>query len=167
MSVLYFAYGSNLGLRRLRSPDRAPSAEKLAIGWLNGFRLVFDKVSADGSGKCDCERSNSAHDQVYGVVFRIDDANEVTLDAAEGLGYGYEKKVVDLVTASGVVSAAIYTATHKQPGLKPYDWYKEHVLRGAIEQGLPAEYVRAIHAVKAKPDPDQSRALREMSIWVR
>lgn len=58
-----------------------------------------------------------------------------------------------------------YIAIRKEHGRKPYTWYKEHVLRGAREQGLPAEYVRALEAVEVMPDPDAKRASWEMRIW--
>lgn len=165
MSFLYFAYGSNLALRRLRSSKRAPSAESVAVGWMDGYRLVFDKVSKDKSGKCDCEQTGDPSDRVFGVVFRIAQADQAALDTAEGLGGGYEKRTVQVVTAAGTLSAATYIATRKDPSIKPYEWYKEHVLRGAREHGLPTAYVCAIDAIEAMPDPDSERASRERRIW--
>ncbi len=48
----YFAYGSNMSVRRLVA--RLPSASVVTTGFVTGYKLVFDKLSKkDGSGKCD------------------------------------------------------------------------------------------------------------------
>lgn len=154
-----------MALRRLQDPKRAPSAKKVTIGWMDGYRLTFDKVSRDGSGKCDCEHTGNPADRAYGVVYEIARADESALDQAEGLNRGYDKQVIEAATDAGSLIAIVYIATRKAPGLKPYDWYKEHVLRGARENGLPVGYVRAIEAVEAMPDPDPRRAAKEMAIW--
>jgi gamma-glutamylcyclotransferase len=48
---LYFAYGSNMFARRLSA--RTPSAMRIGTGFVEGRKLTFDKVSTDGSGKCE------------------------------------------------------------------------------------------------------------------
>jgi len=66
---LYFAYGSNVSARRLAASKRAPSATRVAVGYMLGRRLAFDKFSArDLSGKCDCEATSNGVDRIYGVV---------------------------------------------------------------------------------------------------
>ena len=45
-----------------------------------------------------------------------------------------------------------------------YVWYKQHVLLGAIEAGLPAEYIESIRALNAIGDPDNEREARELSL---
>ncbi len=73
--------------RRLRA--RVPSAKPVATGFASDHRLTFDKVSVDGSGKCDAEKTGIPKDRVYGVVYEIDTADKPTLDRVEGLGNGY------------------------------------------------------------------------------
>ena len=84
-SFRYFAYGSNMLTRRLKATDRAPSATLLGIGYVEGRRLTFDKVSKDGSGKCDAESTGENTDRVYGVIFEIASTEKAALDKAEGL----------------------------------------------------------------------------------
>lgn len=50
-TVLYFAYGSNLCLPRLRS--RVPSVALVGTAVLSGYELRWHKRSTDTSGKCD------------------------------------------------------------------------------------------------------------------
>ncbi|WP_235272578.1 MULTISPECIES: gamma-glutamylcyclotransferase [Halomonadaceae] len=47
-------------------------------------------------------------------------------------------------------------------GMRPYMWYKHHVVAGAREHGLPAAYVRALESIEARTDPDNERHAREL-----
>jgi gamma-glutamylcyclotransferase len=162
---LYFAYGSNMSLARLRAPGRAPSAERVGAASIARHRLVFDKVGRiDGSGKADCERSGAAGDRVHGGLFRIALEERAALDRAEGAGAGYEAREVEVRTAAGTVRALCYFATRKDPQLRPYGWYIEHVLVGAREFALPPDYIRAIEQIASLPDPDAGRDARERAI---
>lgn len=161
---LYFAYGSNMSLRRLTAPNRAPSANPFCSGYVLGRKLTFDKVSKDGSGKCDCEFTGDEQQRIYGVLFTVSLADKAKLDRAEGNGAGYDETIVEVVTPSGVTKAVTYFATRKDSSLKPYNWYKQHVLDGAREGGLPVDYIAALMAVQSVEDSDLSRVERERSL---
>jgi gamma-glutamylcyclotransferase len=163
--MLYFSYGSNMSTPRLAK--RVPSARAIAVATLREHELRFHKVSSrDGSAKCDIVPTSIESVVVHGIVFRIEAAEKAELDRQEGLGNGYEEKRVRVLTRDGEsLEAATYYATRTRPGLKPYGWYKEHVLRGAREHGLPVAYVRAIESVDAVRDPDSARHARELSIY--
>ncbi|AFQ52201.1 gamma-glutamylcyclotransferase family protein [Burkholderia cepacia] len=161
---LYFAYGSNMSAERLAA--RTPSARVVATGFLPGYRLVFDKISRkDGSGKCDCEKTDARDDRVHGVLYAIEVTDRHALDKAEGAGTGYDPCEVDVETENGVLKAVTYIATNKQPGLLPYHWYKRHVLTGARQAHLPAEYIAGLEQVESVEDPDSARAARESRIY--
>jgi gamma-glutamylcyclotransferase len=161
-AVNYFAYGSNLSLVRLRA--RTPSANPLGIVSVPGYQLRFHKIGRDGSAKCDaCYTGDSGH-ILWGRVFHIADDEKPALDRAEGLGAGY--KLVTLQLESLVPCARAYVATDIDTRLQPFDWYKNHVLVGARESGLPAEYIAKMEQVESRLDPDSNRAKREKSIYV-
>lgn len=161
--MLYFAYGSNMSERRLAR--RVSSARKIATCELRGHKLAFHKISKiDGSAKCDIPSSES--DTVIGVLFDIADEQIADLDRAEGLGFGYESISVDLVDPSGFsVRAMSYFATAIDASLKPYNWYKHHVLVGARENNLPESYIEFIESIESIKDPCTSRAESEMAIY--
>lgn len=163
--MYYFAYGSNMSSRRIQA--RAPSATKRATAVLAGHRLAFHKISDnDGTAKCDACETGDANDCVHGVVFAIAAQDKPALDRAEGLGRGYAEKVVQVKLTDGeVVEAITYYAIRIDPTLKPLDWYKSHVLRGAREHGLPEAYIRAIESVEPIEDVDGERRERELSIY--
>jgi len=161
---VYFAYGSNMSGERLRAADRAPSAERKGSGSVAGYRLVFDKVGRDGSGKADCERTDAPLDAVHGALFQIAGRDRQALDRAEGLGNGYDAVQISVLTDSGEVLALTYLATRKNSALRPYTWYLRHVLAGARQSGLPARYIEAIERVQAVRDTDAEREARELAI---
>lgn len=159
-TFLYFAYGSNMASRRLRANNRCPSAKALGPALLPGYELRWHKRSVDGSGKCDVVRVDGAKG-VHGVLFQIAESERAALHRAEGLGNGYDERVVEVLHGEEAVKAAAYVATDTSPSLKPYNWYKAWVVEGAREHHLPDAYVAALVATPANVDPDASRARRE------
>jgi len=153
----YFAYGSNMLTRRVAAPDRAPSAKAIGTGYIEGRRLTFDKLSQDGSGKCDAEATGTATDRVYGVIFEIAVSDKAALGRAEGLGKGYAEETVKVVTSAGAIELMTYIATKKEPALRPYHWYKAMTLAGAVEHGLPKDYVEWVRTVASVEDPNAKR----------
>ena len=161
--MYYFAYGSNMSLARIQK--RVPSAAFWATAKLEGYRLCFHMRGIDGSAKCDAFYSGHKDDAVLGVVFDMSEAELPILDQAESLGTGYESKWVKVTLDSGEdVMALVYVALHIDRSLKPFDWYKQHVVKGAKEAELPKEYVAQLEAVGAIPDPDQARSELEHAI---
>ena len=147
----YFAFGSNMATSRLR--QRAPSARPVAVARLPGHVLRWHKLGRDGSGKCDaCAAAARPEDAVWGVLFDIDEADKPGLDAAEGLGIGYDERMVHVETEAGRRCALTYQARPDRidPRLRPRAWYKAYVLAGAREHGLPAAYVARLAAAPAE-----------------
>ena len=154
----YFAYGSNMLTARLR--ERMPSCKPIGVGNLTGHSLRFHKRSTDKSSKCNAFAAEN-EDGVIGVIFSFDPAERAKLDEAEGLGNGYEHAMVTVVNEKGhrrKVLTYIATSNSIDDKLKPYSWYKDFVLAGAKEHGLPTEYVdKYIQSVEAVDDPNKAR----------
>ena len=161
---MYFAYGSNMSIRRITR--RVSSASVIKTASLHGHRLGFRKVGRDGSAKCDVEHTQQKGHVVIGVLFKLLLADKHILDRIEGLGNGYEQKHVTVHTNTGDRHKAhTYYATHINDSLSPYHWYKEHVLTGAREHCLPLDYIRMIENVDAIHDPDSDRHDQELAIY--
>ena len=160
----YFAYGSNMSSKRLRA--RTPSARPVGVCTLPGFALRFHKVGKDGSGKCDAFRTGDSADRVVGVLYDLAPADEAPLDRVEGLGWGYRKEQVGVEGPGGnIESAFTYCAIRIDTSLRPYSWYLEHVLAGAREARLPAEYVAELERQGTTPDPCAARERAELAIY--
>ena len=153
-----------MSVSRLR--QRVPSALVLGVAILRGHRLAFHKVGRDGSAKCNARMTGRQADDVHGVLYRMDAGHKTRLDAAEGLGRGYEEKAVRVHLHDGrILTGFTYFATHIDTGLLPYAWYLEHVIRGAREHGLPRSYTMALAAIGTIEDSDQSRHHQELAVY--
>ena len=163
--IYYLAYGSNMAESRLRV--RVPSAEKIGLVHLEGHRLTFANASTkDGSAKCDALLTGCTDDRVIAVLYQIKAAEKSVLDVYEGLGVEYRDALIPIRLPNGdSAEALIYYATNLNPRLRPFHWYKEHVVRGAEENHLPGDYVAQIRAVESTDDPDPARADRELKIY--
>lgn len=161
----YFAYGSNMSLRRLQT--RTPSAARVEAPLiLSCHALRFHKIGRDGSGKCDIVPVNDPGAVVCGVLFSILRAEKPALDAAEGLGVGYAEHVLTFTLSNGNEQVATsYRALQVDPSLRPFDWYKHHVLTGAREAAAPDHYLDQLAATESVSDPDRERAARELQIY--
>ena len=164
-TIKYFAYGSNMSLKRLKY--RVKSAKPIARAILRCHRLEFHKIGRDESGKCDIVHS-SASDVVWGRVFHINCEHKKDLDCYEGLGCEYFGKdvTVELDCGSTVCAVTYYAnPTKTNPRLKPFTWYKKHVLTGAVEARLPEDYIKRIKRIEAKEDCCKKRETDELAIY--
>ena len=88
------------------------------------------------------------------------------LDKIEGLGVGYNEKVVEVILENGKwIEAFVYYAMTIDPFVHPLHWYKEHVLRGAMENSLPEWYIEEIRKVVSNADTDTEHHKKEMSLY--
>lgn len=161
--MYYFAYGSNMSSRRLQL--RVPSARKIGTAVLASHALRFHKACrVDGSAKCDAVLCEDGSRVVHGVVFEIAADEKGHLDRVEGPGYALKDVQVTLESGD-VVEAYLYYATDIDPSLRPWRWYRHHVLAGALEHALPESCVEMIRSVTAEEDPDQERHRLELAIY--
>lgn len=161
-SFISFAYGSNMPIARLR--ERCPSARALGIAELRCYDLRWHKRSKDGSGKCDIVAVDRPDATVFGVLYEINFAEKPALDRAEGLNRGYEEVEVAVLCAERRVTAKAYRATDINPSLRPYTWYRDLVIAGAKEHGLPAAYVAQLESAPADEDADRARQNERMAL---
>jgi hypothetical protein len=120
----------------------------------------------DKSAKCNaCASGND--NSVIGILFSFDPAERAELDKAEGVGSGYEHAMVTVINDKGrrrKVLTYLATSDYIDDSLKPYGWYKDFVLAGGKEHGLPPEYIAEfIESVEAIEDPDETRDKKQRS----
>ena len=149
--------------RRLKK--RTPSASLLGLAVLNGYKLYFDKPGIDGSSKADCRRSNTDSSFVMGGLFELDNEERYALDFAEGVGKHYAAKVLEVNWRNTSIKALTYVALTRKENLLPYTWYIKHIIEGAIEIGLPSEYIQELRSTRAMLDQDIERQRLELSVY--
>ncbi len=164
--MYYFAYGSNM--LRACMQDRAPSARFVTTARLNGHVLKFHKRSPnDGSGECDAVETGKATDTVCGVVYEIAESERARLDQAEGLGRGYLGRELCVEVPGGHLRAYTHVADPASVDgrLHPTASYRDLLVAGAQENGLPEDYLRFLRSCEAGPER-LARAVIYESPWV-
>ena len=137
-AMLYFAYGSNMSSRRLRA--RVPGARARGRGWLEDKRLVCNKPSKDGSGKANLVDAAGA--VVWGVLYEIEEPDWPSLDRYEP---DYSRVGCEVnIAADRRALAQVYIWIGRGPDIPLLDWYREHLLEGAREHGLPPDHIRSL-----------------------
>ena len=143
---------------------RVPSATVLGKARLSEYTLAWHKAGSDGSGKCSIVKTSKRESNVWGVLYEIDPAEKLNLDRIEGLGYGYDEITVQLEINRETLSACTYIATDIAPSLKPFQWYKNFVVYGAIQNKLPQHYITILKTTESIKDKDKKRQLESRNI---
>jgi len=141
--MLYFAYGSNMCLMRIR--ERAPSAVIIGTACLHHHHVICNKLGKDGTAKANIVPRQGA--STYGVLYEIS-ADELALLDTEETGYRRVEKTL-LNHRNQQVHAQIYVAFHLTHQPVTTAWYKALIIQGATEHGLPADYIRTLERLPA------------------
>ena len=145
---LYFAYGSNMSRRQMR--ERCPDHERVGIAVLKDHALCFPRTShIRNCGVAGLIAEPGA--EVWGVVYRLNDADLAALDRREGYDPAkshdenrYNRKTVPVLMDGRAVDCLAYLA-RPEPGTHvPSAEYMAAIITGAVENGLPPEYVTAL-----------------------
>jgi gamma-glutamylcyclotransferase (GGCT)/AIG2-like uncharacterized protein YtfP len=154
--LLYFAYGSNLDWAQIRK--RCPSTTAVSVAAARGYRLAFTRFSTNRQcGAADI--LPSAGDEVWGMLYEIDEAEIGVLDECEGFRPGrpreenaYERVEIEVWTTGTHVSPQrvwTYVVVRKlDPCPKPSAEYKRLMVNGARHWGFPAGYLERLEAIE-------------------
>ncbi len=147
VSGLYFAYGSNL--RAVQMRRLCPGHEFLGPARLAGHRLAFTLPDREWQGGV-ADAIPSLRDEIWGALYRLPEADLVPLDAYEGFDPDGPVEDNDYVRRSVAVirqgeqegvEAWCYFVRAPRGHVAPSELYRAALLEGAIERGLPADYV--------------------------
>ncbi|MFY8274036.1 gamma-glutamylcyclotransferase family protein [Pseudoalteromonas sp. SSDWG2] len=163
MTRYYFSFGSNMSAQRIKA--RLPNAKRVGVAHLKGYKLAFDMLSLDGSGKCTIHPHE--HSSVYGVVWELEFHEQEELHHIEGPRYDITHVDVTLTHNQEALVAYCYIANTIDKVALPYEWYVQHVHFGAIEANLPEHYVQSIKNQASVEDQDAARHQREMQIHLK
>ncbi|XP_076035822.1 gamma-glutamylcyclotransferase-like isoform X2 [Oratosquilla oratoria] len=147
-TFMYFAYGSNLYAKRIHINN--PSAKKAAIGELKNFRLDFNYYSRRWKGAA-ATIEESDGDSVWGVLWEVHLDDMDNLDMQEGVHQQiYRPLQVKVLTGDGKeVNARTYQIIRPvEEDRRPSTVYKNVILTGARENGLPEEYIKKLESIE-------------------
>jgi cation transport regulator ChaC len=143
--VLYFAYGSNMWREQMR--QRCPEHEHLGVAMLEDHALCFPRSSQiRNCGVAGLMASPGA--EVWGVVYRLNARDLAALDTREGYDPAkspqvnrYNRQPVRVLMNGAPLDCVTYFA-RSEPGRHiPSVDYMSAIITGAVENGLPADYV--------------------------
>ena len=139
---LYFAYGSNLNLCQMM--HRCPSAKLEGVGQLNGYSLGFTHYSSGwGGGTADVVPS--AANEVWGLVFEIEDIDLQALDDYEGYPTAYVRFQATVEVGNRRLSGAwVYSVKEKREFIPPTSEYLDIIKRAGIHWGFPQSYMERL-----------------------
>jgi hypothetical protein len=137
---------------RLR--ERVGSVTVLGPARAHDRRLECNKHGHDGSGKANLVEAPG--ETVWGVVYGLRLRQLDALDRFEG---GYSRLRLEVQAARERHAVWTYASGRLTPDPRPFDWYKELMLRGAQQHGLPDEWLARLRALPVRRDP-QRRADR-------
>ncbi|KAI5948000.1 gamma-glutamylcyclotransferase isoform X2 [Manis javanica] len=149
-SFLYFAYGSNLLTERIHLHN--PSAEFICVARLQDFKLDFanpqGKTSETWHGGI-ATIFQSPGDEVWGVVWKMNKSNLISLDKQEGVKSGaYVPIEVNVYTQEGKERTCRSYLVKNYESVPPSPQYKKVICLGAKENGLPLEYQKMLNAIE-------------------
>jgi hypothetical protein len=148
----YFAYGSNMNLEQIRS--RCSRPEVVSAARLADFRLSFYGHSATWDGALETvEPAPGSH--VWGVLYRLshrdwenlDDSQDARMD---GSGQYFHSPATVTDPEGREHQVRLYRKDAQGEPQNPSREYLEHIVRGATENGLPADYIEALRNRTAK-----------------
>jgi gamma-glutamylcyclotransferase (GGCT)/AIG2-like uncharacterized protein YtfP len=158
--TFYFAYGSNMDVKRFE--NKYKTAKALRLAYLPNFQLFFDKYSeTDSSAVADVRPKKDS--KVFGILYKIDPSEIGLLDEQEG---GYKKMTSKLYDANGnVYEAFLYTVINKNNvEVVPSIEYIHHIVVG-LKNGMDlgpvennplkkelGEYIKRVIALNKEAD---------------
>ncbi len=147
-----------------RLQRRCPSARVVTRAVAPGYRVAFEKLSEDTSGKATlvpCEGPDSA----AGVVYELLQSEIDALDAFEGPGYRRSERFpVTCIDSGKALVTCTYVARKNVPGLRPYDWYLALILAGLAEHGGDPSCAQALRTIAYDIDEQRSRMSRRNAL---
>ena len=129
---LYFAYGSNM--LRDQMKERCPNHRYFGHGILKGFRWIITERGYANIIK-------SEVDEVHGVVYRINEEDEASLDKAEGVHNGLYWKETHRVEVEKTGYPCIAYVDPITAEGSPKDEYVGRINDGVADAELKPEYV--------------------------
>jgi type I restriction enzyme, S subunit len=147
-TVLYFAYGSNLDIEQ--QLERTSSAQLKGVATLQDYKVVTNKISKKYPGFGMANLQQSEDESVWGAIYEITEEDMLKLDKNEK---GYNRQRIEVVTEQGNnIEVVTYISNLTDNTLVAREPYKETILRGARNQGLPEDYIDLLDRLPSKPD---------------
>jgi len=136
--MIYFAFGSNMSRKRLKNRGIVPF--RIRSGWINDYKLVFNKKSKKNNqvGWANIEHEKGS--VVYGILYWVSEDEMIKLDKFEGHPTHYFRTQMNVSTNVGIENAMVYIAQQKwiDESCEPTKKYINFLLEG--RDFIPRKY---------------------------
>ena len=157
-NILYFAYGSNLSLKRLEY--RVGDVDVYGNHRLYGYKLTFDACSNLGTAYANIVKSDNKSDFVEGVLYELRPYQFTQLDKYEGL---YERNFFTL--PNGRICCTYVSSVSKNDYSYPSVDYLDIIIEGyKTWQLTQIDYllkVRSLSEYKEREEKKKSKRKRK------
>ena len=140
---------------------RCPAAEVVENVRLENYRLAF-RGRAPGNGVATVLPEKGSY--VEGVLWKITEACEKSLDFYEGFPSFYGKELIQVKNQDGVekeVFVYMMNAPHKDVPAKPSKFYLDGILEGCKDNQIPTESVmEAVKRTRQEVKKEKNRYAR-------
>jgi hypothetical protein len=144
--MIYFGYCTYLDVSEMRKSF--PTAKKVGVGRLHGYRLGFASYgSLHGQGGCTLEEA-PGH-EVLGLMFEVDLEELGAMDESAGVDKGwYDRIEITALNEHGdELPATTYVISNPTGPFCPSSTYAKPILLGARALQLPGDYVRELEQI--------------------
>lgn len=141
-NIFYFAYGSNMDFDKMITR----CGENNFVGFLshlNDYKFYFYN-----RGYANIKPQKSS--VVSGVLYKINKQCLSGLDRAEGYPSIYQRQIVKIKNIFGEFDAQVYIVENDNTTGSPSEEYFQTVVDGAIQHGLPKDYIKSIYTLCGK-----------------
>ncbi|MEO8605895.1 MAG: gamma-glutamylcyclotransferase family protein [bacterium] len=160
----YFAYGSNMQTATL-SGRRGVEYRRALPARVPGWRLVLDKPPLLSSRSGFANIIADPQMAVLGVLYELSVDGLEHVELTEGVLIG-NYAAVDVqawpLAGDAPVLARSLSANARDASLRPSLRYMRLLIEGALEHGLPADYVDSLRAIPTLEEDDTERATRTL-----
>jgi gamma-glutamylcyclotransferase len=158
--IKYLGYGSNMN-RGIFEDRRGMRPIQARPAVLDNYRICFNLPIGRGErGVANLEPSEGA--RVWGVLYLITTDEAEHLDRTEGVPSGGYRRIPVNVSVDGgkEIEAFTYQSDKINPGRKPSPRYIALLIEGAVQHGLPPDYVDYLRSFELALDERQSQSQR-------
>ena len=152
-SQLYFCYGDDMAPGRIKLICQNPVC--LGVARLRDYRLVFVGYSKKWDGGEEALVNESGSD-VWGVVYRLGYTDGDLLDSRKdirlnGTGSRFHYPAEVFAPDGTEYSVLFYQKAELGEPKLPSREYLDRVIAGAVDRGLPPEYIAELRNTAARP----------------
>ena len=164
--VWYFAYGSNMQTATFKG-RRGIQFHQAVPGRAKGWQLVLDKPPLVPIGESFANIVPDPAATAVGVLYEIDKSGLEDIGITEGVfvdNYRWVEIEVQPLndSAAGPVTAMTLTSDVRDDSFQPSHRYMRLLIQGALEHGLPEDYIAFLRSVPSRPESPEAAEWRPL-----